>query len=116
LKQEEIDRIKALNGFPKSKSIKNQNLRQQFRACSVGGMNVMDQQELNQLRQNFVNVKLPGIKEAEAASPADELSNNLFNVDDRGNIINFVLNPPSPTWSKQEYVEIVFGISQNKLL
>jgi len=54
----------------------------------------MDEQLVQHLRQNIVNVNFTGKKNSEVASPVDELSNNLFNVDDRGNIINFVLNPP----------------------
>ena len=36
-------------------------------------------------------------------------------MDERGNIVNYLLNPPDQLLTQEEFINIVLGISQNKI-
>ena len=96
-------------------SINNKQLRSQ----SVGGLGVISQQEINEFRQNLANLQI-GNKEPDdnevQNDPEGLLKKNIYNLDERGNIVNYLLNPPDQLMNKEQFIKAVMTIKQNKIL
>ena len=85
----------------------------QMRSQSVGGIGVSGEQELNEFRKNFSNFS---VINSEKDITAEELLNkNLFNMDESGKIVNYLINPPDQFMSKQQFVQTVLESVQNKV-
>jgi len=75
----------------------------------------MSQKELIEIRENFAKMNL-GNQNVQNANPEDVLSKNLFSMDEKGNIVNFVLSPPLPLYNKEQFIEAISHLSQNKIM
>ena len=53
---------------------------------------------------------------ANSEFPDQDLKQNLFNVDEKGNIVNYILSPPVlELQSEAAFIEMVIGIKTNKI-
>ena len=88
----------------------NNNVR--MRSQSVGGLGAINQQQLNEVRNLFMHDK----KEEGKDTPEDELNRNIMTVDESGKVVNYMINPPTPQMTKDNFTDWLKNIKQNKLV
>lgn len=43
------------------------------------------------------------------------IERQLFYMDEKGSIVNYLLNPPNMTTSKENFIHLMFNLSKNKV-
>ena len=116
-KMQELERIKKKSKI--SKQIGNIKNFQNLRSQSVGGIGAISQEEINEIRNQFLIIqnKGPDGEETDPMEAAKQMLNKeIFSLDESGNVVNFLLSPPKNRPSKDQYVESIMNMQTNKIM
>ena len=109
IKLQELDRILHKGEMIKKNiDVANNKLRSQ----SVGGMGALGQLEMQELR----NVANLDINNKEKKPAENDIEKNLFYMDEKGVIVNYLIHPPVTTMNREQMQALVQSVSLNKVV